>query len=57
MLAKSERLDEDSLKGLLASEIRASIDYDSGELAEKRTRALEYYQGVMTDTPAAMANG
>lgn len=52
-MAKSERLDEDSLKGLLASEIRASIDYDSGELAEKRTRALEYYQGVMTDTPAA----
>lgn len=50
----AERLTEESLKALLSSEIRSSVLYDSSELSEKRTRALEYYRGEMTDTPAAV---
>jgi hypothetical protein len=49
----AERLTEDELKSLLAQEISSADTYDSEELSAKRTRALEYYQGVMNDTPAA----
>lgn len=49
----AERLDDESLKALLSQEIQASVTYNSTELSGKRTRALEYYQGIMTDTPAA----
>jgi hypothetical protein len=49
----AERLDDDELKALLSQEIQASVTYNNTELSGKRTRALEYYQGIMTDTPAA----
>jgi hypothetical protein len=49
----AERLDDESLKSLLSQEIQASVTYNNTELSDKRTRALEYYQGIMSDTPAA----
>lgn len=48
----AEKMDEDELKALLASEIRSSIAYDDTELSGKRARALEYFKGVMSDTPS-----
>jgi hypothetical protein len=48
----AERLDETELKALVAEEIRAAITYDDSELSDKRARALEYYRGEMSDTPA-----
>jgi hypothetical protein len=45
-------MDDDRLKGLLSQEISASLTYDQTELSQKRTRALEYLRGEMTDTPA-----
>lgn len=50
----AERIDDESLKALLSQEIQASVTYNNTELSDKRTRALEYYQGTMTDTPAAV---
>ena len=44
--------DEEELKALLSSEITSAVSYDSSELSEKKSRALEYYRGVMADTPA-----
>lgn len=49
----ADRLDDESLKALLSDEIHSSVLYTSSELSDKRTRALEYYRGEMTDTPAA----
>lgn len=49
----AERLDEQELKALLAKEIQSAEVYDRTELSQKRTRALEYYQGDMRDTQAA----
>ena len=46
------KITEEELKALLSEEIRSAITYDSQELTETRTRALEYYRGEMTDTPA-----
>jgi hypothetical protein len=48
----AERLDEDGLKALLSNEIRSAITYDDTELSAKRARAMEYYRGTMSDTPA-----
>lgn len=48
----AEKMDEDGLKALLANEIRSSIAYDDTELSGKRARALEYFKGVMSDTPS-----
>ncbi len=48
----AEPLDEDQLKALLSAEIRAAVNYDSSELSSNRAAAIEYYEGVMTDTPA-----
>lgn len=47
-----ERMDDDRLKALLSQEISSALTYDNTELSQKRTRALEYYRGEMTDTPA-----
>ena len=48
----AEKLDDDALKALLSQEISAALTYDDTELSQKRARALEYYRGEMTDTPA-----
>ena len=48
----AEKLDEDGLKALLSNEIRSAVTYDDTELSGKRARAMEYFRGVMTDTPA-----
>ena len=49
----AKRLNETELKALLASEIQQSVLYTDTELSGDRTQALEYYEGKMTDTPAA----
>lgn len=49
----AEKLDEDGLKALLSEEIKSALNYDDTELSQKRSRALEYYRGVMNDTPSA----
>jgi len=43
---------EEELKALLASEIGAALMDDAHELSERRAKALEYYRGEMSDTPA-----
>jgi hypothetical protein len=43
---------EEELKALLAAEIGAAMLGDAQELSERRTKALEYYRGEMSDTPA-----
>ncbi|TGR82799.1 hypothetical protein EN866_34575 [Mesorhizobium sp. M2D.F.Ca.ET.223.01.1.1] len=52
-MAKGERMDEEDIKALLAQEIQNSVAFTETELSGTRARALEYYRGVMTDTPAA----
>lgn len=47
-----EKLDDDRLKALLSQEISSALTYDNTELSQKRAKALEYYRGEMTDTPA-----
>lgn len=47
-----EKMDDDRLKALLSQEISAALTYDDTELSKKRRKALEYYRGEMTDTPA-----
>jgi hypothetical protein len=49
----AEKLDDDGLKALLSQEISSALTYDDTELSKKRSTALEYYRGVMTDTPSA----
>ena len=48
----SDRMDDDRLKALLSQEITSALTYDDTELSAKRARALEYYRGEMSDTPA-----
>ena len=48
----AERLDEESLKALIASEIRSAQAYDASEMQAARIRALEYSRGVMRDLPS-----
>jgi hypothetical protein len=45
-------MDDDKLKALLSEEISSALTYDDTELSAKRAKALEYYRGEMTDTPA-----
>jgi hypothetical protein len=45
-------MDDDKLKALLSEEIRSALTYDDTELSAKRAKALEYYRGEMSDTPA-----
>jgi hypothetical protein len=52
-MAERERYDDESLKALIASEIQSSVSFMETELSGDRSRALEYYRGVMNDTPAA----
>jgi hypothetical protein len=48
-----EQMSEDELKVLVAREI-ANVNTDGAALAKKRTRALNYYQGVMDDVPSEL---
>jgi hypothetical protein len=48
----AEKLDEEELKALLSNEIRSAVTYDDTELSGKRARAIEYFRGVMSDTPS-----
>jgi len=48
----AEKMDDDRLKALLSQEITSALTYDDTELAQKRAKALEYYRGTMSDTPA-----
>ena len=52
MADREKAITEEELKALLAGEIRSAITYDDTDLSERRTKALEYYRGEMTDTPA-----
>lgn len=45
-------MNDEELKSLLSEQISAADLYDQNELAETRIRAMEYYRGVMADTPA-----
>jgi hypothetical protein len=45
-------MDDDRLKALLSQEIHSALTYDDTELSQKRAKSLEYYRGIMTDTPA-----
>lgn len=46
------KIDDDELKSLIAGEISAAKLYDSSELSERRSKAMEYYRGDMTDLPS-----
>jgi hypothetical protein len=48
----TEKMDDERLKSLLSQEIHSALTYDDTELSQKRAKALEYYRGTMTDTPA-----
>lgn len=48
----ADKIDDEALKALLSNEIRSANTYDHTELSGKRARALEYFQGVMNDTPS-----
>jgi hypothetical protein len=48
----AEKLDDEGLKALLSNEIRSAAAYDDTELSGKRARAMEYFKGVMSDTPS-----
>lgn len=48
----TEKMDDDRLKALLSQEISSSLTYDKTELAQKRSRNLEYLRGEMNDTPS-----
>jgi hypothetical protein len=45
-------MDDERLKSLLSQEIHSALTYDDTELSQKRAKALEYYRGTMSDTPA-----
>jgi len=48
----ADRVDETELKAIISEEIHNSILYERSELSDRRQRNLEYYQGIMRDTPA-----
>ncbi len=48
----TEKMDDERLKSLLSQEIHSALTYDDTELSQKRAKALEYYRGTMSDTPA-----
>jgi hypothetical protein len=48
----AEKMDDERLKSLLSQEIHSALTYDDTELSQKRAKALEYYRGTMSDTPA-----
>lgn len=47
-----KEVENKDLSAVLADEIRQATNYNRTELAGKRANAIDYLQGVMTDTPA-----
>lgn len=52
MAKRTKKVDEAELKALLAAEIRDAENFSSDEEANERVRAINYYNGIMPDTPA-----
>lgn len=44
-MTKPSRLSDDELKALVSRELRASVAYDGGKLADQRRRAFQYFMG------------
>ncbi|MBS0257248.1 MAG: hypothetical protein JSR13_05975 [Proteobacteria bacterium] len=51
MAKRTKKVDEAELKALLAAEIRDAENFSSSEEMTERVRALNYYNGIMPDTP------
>lgn len=51
-MAEDIEVEGSDLGAIVADEIRSAKGYDSTELSDKRTRAIEYMRGEMNDTPA-----
>lgn len=51
-MAKTKALSDDDLKGIIARQITLADSHDADNSANDRAKALEYYNGVMKDTPA-----
>jgi hypothetical protein len=52
MASATRKTTESELAALLEEQIRDAVNYDASDLAARRTKALEYVRGVMTDVPA-----
>lgn len=50
--AMSTQMDETEIAAVLRSEIEDAIGYDDSEYEQDRVTALQYYRGIMADTPA-----
>jgi hypothetical protein len=46
-----DAMGDEEIAGILRTEIEDAINFDETEYEQDRTAALEYYQGVMRDTP------
>lgn len=51
-MAEDIEVEGSDLGAIVADEIRSAKGFDSTELSDKRTRAIEYMRGEMNDTPA-----
>jgi hypothetical protein len=51
MARRTTKVDETELKALLAAEIQAAENLSDAEEMNERVRAVNYYNGVMKDTP------
>ncbi len=52
-MAKSKKsMDSDDLASLVRAGISDAVSYDDTELSKRRSKAIEYYRGEMTDVPA-----
>lgn len=51
-MADDIEIEGSDLGAIVADEIKSARGYDSTELSDKRTRAIEYQRGEMNDTPA-----
>ncbi|MCP5099914.1 MAG: hypothetical protein GY943_30545 [Chloroflexi bacterium] len=51
----AKQIDDLQLKAMIAQEIAHACKYDEGDKSDKRTSAIEYFEGTMNDVPA-MAN-
>lgn len=51
MAKRSKKVDEAELKALLAAEIRDAENFSTSEEQTERVRAMNYYNGIMSDTP------
>ncbi|HEX2725836.1 MAG TPA: hypothetical protein VHN20_08465, partial [Beijerinckiaceae bacterium] len=51
MASRPEKMDDDKLRALIEGEIADSVDFNDSELASHREKALEYYEGTMSDVP------